>query len=154
MGLPITASCDTAWIQTSVSVVMPLALRFSALDRCATREPIEATLIGTAMFLSNQQNPIHFLSFRTNIIYSMCERQTQFDWFSQYTEIEIVSSCLVVSQLTRNVNETFVTLPLSLPEVLNGIARLGHYRTFITFLISIIEVINIMSLFRHHGTIK
>ena len=35
----ITAGCDTAWIQTRVSVVTPLALRRSALDRCATREP-------------------------------------------------------------------------------------------------------------------
>uniref|UniRef100_A0A8C7LDH9 Protein odr-4 homolog n=1 Tax=Oncorhynchus kisutch TaxID=8019 RepID=A0A8C7LDH9_ONCKI len=33
------ASCDTAWIQTRVSVVTPLALRCSALDRCTTREP-------------------------------------------------------------------------------------------------------------------
>ena len=37
MGPPITAGCDTAWIQTRVSVVTPLALRCSALDRCATR---------------------------------------------------------------------------------------------------------------------
>ena len=39
MGLPITAGCDTAWIQTRVSVVTPQALRFSALDRCAPQEP-------------------------------------------------------------------------------------------------------------------
>ena len=32
MGLPITASCDTAWNQTR-SVVTPLALRCSVLDR-------------------------------------------------------------------------------------------------------------------------
>ena len=38
MGLPITAGCDTTSIQTRVSVVTPLARRFSALDRCATRE--------------------------------------------------------------------------------------------------------------------
>ena len=38
MGLPITAGCDTAWIRTRVSVATPLALRCSALDRCATRE--------------------------------------------------------------------------------------------------------------------
>ena len=37
MGLPITASRDTAWTQTRVSVVTPLALRYSALDRSATR---------------------------------------------------------------------------------------------------------------------
>ena len=30
---------DTAWIRTRVSVVTPLALRYSALDRHATREP-------------------------------------------------------------------------------------------------------------------
>jgi hypothetical protein len=35
-----TPNCDTAWIRTRVSVVMPLALRCSTLDRCATREPI------------------------------------------------------------------------------------------------------------------
>ena len=36
MGLTITASYDTAWIRTRVSVVMPQALRCSALDvkRC------------------------------------------------------------------------------------------------------------------------
>ena len=39
MGLQITAGCDTAWIQTWVSVVTPLALRCSALDRSAIREP-------------------------------------------------------------------------------------------------------------------
>ena len=33
-GLPITASCDTAWIRTWVSVVTPEALRCSALDLC------------------------------------------------------------------------------------------------------------------------
>ena len=38
MGLLITAGCDTAWIWTRVSVVTPLALRCSALGRCATRE--------------------------------------------------------------------------------------------------------------------
>ena len=38
VGLPIPASCDTAWIRTRVSVVMPLALRCSALDCCASRE--------------------------------------------------------------------------------------------------------------------
>jgi hypothetical protein len=38
-GLPIKAGWDTAWIWTRVSVVMPLALRCSALDRCTTREP-------------------------------------------------------------------------------------------------------------------
>jgi hypothetical protein len=42
MGLPITAGCDTAWIQTRVSVVMRLALRCSALDHCATREQMVA----------------------------------------------------------------------------------------------------------------
>ena len=39
MGLPITASCDTAWNQTRVSVVTRLAPRCSALDRCATQDP-------------------------------------------------------------------------------------------------------------------
>ena len=39
MGLPITAGCDTSWNQTRESIVTPLALRCSALDRCATREP-------------------------------------------------------------------------------------------------------------------
>ena len=39
MGQQITASCDTAWIRTRGSVVTPLALRCSALDRCTTREP-------------------------------------------------------------------------------------------------------------------
>ena len=39
MGLQITVGCDTAWIWTRVSVVMPLALRCSALDRRATKEP-------------------------------------------------------------------------------------------------------------------
>nr|XP_046174331.1 neuropeptide-like protein C4orf48 homolog [Oncorhynchus gorbuscha] len=39
MGLPITAGCDTAWIQTRVFVVMPIALRCGALDRCATWDP-------------------------------------------------------------------------------------------------------------------
>jgi hypothetical protein len=34
--LPITAGCDTAWNQTRVCIVMPLALRCSALDCCAT----------------------------------------------------------------------------------------------------------------------
>ena len=34
-----TPNHDTAWIQTRVSVVMPLALRCKALDHCATREP-------------------------------------------------------------------------------------------------------------------
>ena len=38
-GLPITVGCDTAWIWTRVSVVAPQALRCSAFDRCATREP-------------------------------------------------------------------------------------------------------------------
>ena len=38
MGLPITPGCDTAWIRTRVSVVTPLALRYSALDHCATQE--------------------------------------------------------------------------------------------------------------------
>ena len=37
MRLPITAGCDTTWKQTR-SVVTPLALRCSALDRCTTRE--------------------------------------------------------------------------------------------------------------------
>jgi hypothetical protein len=37
--LPITAGCDTARIRTKVSVVKPPALKYSALDRCATREP-------------------------------------------------------------------------------------------------------------------
>ena len=32
MGLPSRAGCDTAWSQTRVSVVTPLALRCSALD--------------------------------------------------------------------------------------------------------------------------
>ena len=41
MGLPITPGCDTAWIRTRVSVVTPLALRCSALDRCAIREITE-----------------------------------------------------------------------------------------------------------------
>jgi hypothetical protein len=41
MGLPITASCDTAWIRTRVSIVMPQALRCSALTCCTTRETFE-----------------------------------------------------------------------------------------------------------------
>ena len=40
MGLPITAGCDTAWIRTRVSVVMPLALRCSVFDRRVTQEPL------------------------------------------------------------------------------------------------------------------
>ena len=39
MELPITAGCETAWIQTRVSVVTPQALRCGALERCATHEP-------------------------------------------------------------------------------------------------------------------
>ena len=39
MGLPITASCDTAWNRTRVSVMMPLALRCRVLDRCASWAP-------------------------------------------------------------------------------------------------------------------
>ena len=33
------SGCDTAWTRIRVSVVTPLALRCSALDRCTTREP-------------------------------------------------------------------------------------------------------------------
>jgi hypothetical protein len=36
MGLSITAGCDRAWNRIRVSVVTPLALRCSALDRCDT----------------------------------------------------------------------------------------------------------------------
>ena len=44
MGLPTMASYDTAWSRTRVSVVTPLALRCSALDRCATREQYNTTI--------------------------------------------------------------------------------------------------------------
>jgi hypothetical protein len=44
MGLPITVSCDTAWIRTTVSVVTPQALRCSALDHCATRSLVRSRL--------------------------------------------------------------------------------------------------------------
>ena len=45
MGLPITAGCNTALIRTRVSAVTPLALRCSALDRCATRQPNLPSLV-------------------------------------------------------------------------------------------------------------
>ena len=40
MGLPITAGCDTAWNRTRVCSDDTLALRCSALDCCATQEPL------------------------------------------------------------------------------------------------------------------
>ena len=44
MGLPIMAGYDTDWNRTRVSVVTPQALRCSAFDRCATREPCNVLL--------------------------------------------------------------------------------------------------------------
>jgi hypothetical protein len=37
MELQIMAGCDTAWIRTRVSLVMPKALRCNALNCCTTR---------------------------------------------------------------------------------------------------------------------
>ena len=45
MGLPIMASCDTAWNWTRMPVVTPLALRYSALDHCTTWEPHQISLV-------------------------------------------------------------------------------------------------------------
>jgi hypothetical protein len=66
MGLAITAGCDTAWIQTRVSGVTPLALRCSALDRCATRETPNMLMADTRCIIQHifSIHGVHVVTFR------------------------------------------------------------------------------------------
>jgi hypothetical protein len=61
MGLPITASCDTAWIWTRVSIVTPLALSCRALDRCATQEALSVWLQAKIDLIKCATTNIHHL---------------------------------------------------------------------------------------------
>ena len=67
MRLRSTAGCDTAWNRTRMSVVMPQALRCSALDRCATQEPFPLT---RALWVRYVGNRVH-LGTEWCLIYSV-----------------------------------------------------------------------------------